>query len=242
MDTAFDYSNNIALIRLYKSGDRTALEKLTENNIKLIKSIAMRFLGRGYELEDLVETGLIGLLKALDGFDESLGYSFSTYAFPLISGEIKRFLRDDGPIKISRRAKSNAAAVMKAKESFIKQYSREPKLSELSSITGLSYDEITEAIEVSHPLMSLQDKLSDGDNEFTLGDTIADIDMIEGITDKFALIQAIKTLSFHEQKIISLRYFRNLSQTRVSKLLGISQVTVSRTEKKIIAKLRQEIL
>lgn len=242
MERTTDYSDNILLLRLYKDGDKSALEKLTKKNMNLVRSIAQRFVGRGHELDDLIETGVIGLLKALDGFDEALGYSFSTYAFPLITGEIKRFLRDDGPIKISRKAKANTMTVIKAKESFIREHNREPKLSELSKITCLSAEDITEAIEISRPIISLQDKISDTDGEMTVGDTIADIDTIDCITDKLALRQAIASLSTHEKKIILLRYFRNLTQTKVSELLGVSQVTVSRTEKKIIDKLRQEIL
>lgn len=242
MERTADYSENILLLRQYKEGDKEALEKLTQNNLKLVRSIALRFTGRGYELEDLIETGIIGLLKALDGFDESLGYSFSTYAFPLITGEIKRFLRDDGPIKISRKAKTNALTVMKAKDSFINKNHREPKLSELSCITGLSTEEITEALDISRPIMSLQDKISDSDGDLTISDTIADKDIIENITERIALKQAISSLSQDEQRIISLRYFRNLTQTKVSELLGVSQVTISRSEKKIINKLRQEIL
>ena len=237
-----DYSDNIALIREYRSGNQKALELLTKANMNLVISIAHRFTSRGYELEDLIQTGTIGLLKALEGFDESLGYSFSTYAFPLITGEIRRFIRDDGPIKISRSAKSNAIKVINAKNEFIKENLREPKVSELSEITSLSTEEITTALEISRPLLSLQDKVTSDDSDLTLEETVAEEDTTEKLIEKLALKQEIKTLDETEQKIISLRYFRNLTQTQTASLLGISQVTVSRSEKKIIDKLRQKFL
>lgn len=237
-----DFSDNITLLRKYRNGDRIALENLVKNNTSLVHSIALRFTDRGQEFEDLTEVGVIGLLKAIDGFDESLGYSFSTYAFPLITGEIKRFLRDDGPIKVSRNIKTNAITVTKAREAFTSKYKREPKLSELSQETGLSAEEITEAIEISRPPLSLEDKVGNSESSTTVGETISGDDTIELLTDKLALRQAIGTLSQKEQCIIDLRFYRNLTQTKVSELLGISQVTVSRAEKKIIDKLRQEIL
>ncbi|MBO4949672.1 MAG: sigma-70 family RNA polymerase sigma factor [Clostridia bacterium] len=237
-----DFSDNITLLRKYRNGDRIALETLVKNNTSLVRRIALRFTGRGQELEDLTEVGIIGLLKAIDGFDESLGYSFPTYAFPLITGEIKRFLRDDGPIKVSRSIKTNAITVTRARETFTSKYKREPRLSELSQETGLSAEEITEAFEISIPPMSLEDKVGNSENSATVGETVRGDDTIELLTDKLALRQAIGTLSQKEQCIVDLRFYRNLTQTKVSELLGISQVTVSRTEKKIIDKLRQEIL
>ena len=237
-----DYSDNLNLLREYRSGSKKALEILTQVNMKLVISIARRFTSRGYELEDLIQTGTIGLLKALDGYDESLGYSFSTYAFPLILGEIKRFIRDDGPIKISRSIKANALRVLTAREEFIKRECREPKLSELCEITGLSCEAISTAIDISRPLISLQDKFSNEEADITVEDTIADIDTIEVLTDRIALRQEISSLPEDEQKIIHLRYFKNLTQVQTASLLGISQVTVSRAEKRIINKLRQKIL
>lgn len=237
-----DYSDNITLLREYKNGNRHALEILTKTNMNLVISIAHRFASRGYELEDLIQTGTIGLLKALDGFDETLGYSFSTYAFPLITGEIKRFIRDDGPIKVSRSAKANSIKVINARNEFLKENFREPKLSELSEITSLSEEDITTALEISRPMLSLQDKVSSDDSDITIEDTLADTDTIEKINDKIALKQELESLDDTEQKIISLRYFKNLTQTQTAAFLGISQVTVSRAEKKIIDKLRQKIL
>ena len=230
-----DYSENITLIRQYRSGSAKALETLTQNNLNLVKSIASRFTGRGYDFEDLVETGVIGLLKALSGFDEKMGCEFSTYAFTMITGEIKRFLRDNGPIKISRTTKANAAIIAKARDDFYKKYGREPRISELAETTLLTHEEITTATNAMQPITSIEDEIY---KDNILGDTL----LIDGITDRLALRQAISSLDEHEQKIIKLRFYKNLTQTRVSKLLGMSQVSVSRAEKKIIDKLRQEIL
>ena len=242
MTVKTDFSDNTHLIRLYKDGNRDALEEITALNMKLVTSIARRFTSRGYELEDLVQTGTIGLLKAIEGFDESLGYSFSTYAFPFISGEIKRFIRDDGPIKISRKTKSNALKILNARNEFAKQNLREPKISELVMLTGLTQDEICDAIEVSRPALSLQDKISNGNSDMTIEETIADAGTIDMLTERIALCQEIGTLPEDERAIIQLRYFKNLTQSQVAKILGVSQVTVSRSEKKFLDKLRQKIL
>ncbi len=238
-----DFCENPHLLKRYRDGDKEALEELCKSNFGLVSGIARRFCGRGYELEDLIEVGKIGLLKAIDGFDEGLGYSFSTYAFPLILGEIKRFLRDDGPIKISRKIKANAKAVNKAREEFYKQNRREAKISELSEITRLTYYEITEALESQSCIVSLEEKVSSGkDSSLRICDTIPDSDFLEAVTDRIALKQAISKLNEEEKQLIILRFFKNMTQTSVSKILGISQVTVSRLEKKIIDKLRQDFL
>ena len=237
-----EFLDNTSLIRQYKSGSREALDTLTKSNMKLVISIARRFTLRGYELEDLVQTGTMGLLKAIEGFDESLGYSFSTYAYPLIAGEIKRFLRDDGPIKVSRITKSNALRIMNARNEFLKTNLREPKLSELCEITKLSTEEVTDAIDISRPALSLEDKISNNGSETTVKDTVADFDTIGMMTDRMALKQEIERLEPLERRIIHLRFFKNLTQTQTAELLGISQVTVSRSERRIINKLRQKIL
>ena len=241
MTSKTDFTDNQELLRQYQEGNEGVLSTLVDNNLKLVKSIALRFSDRGCDIEDLMQIGTIGLIKALRGFDANLGYSFSTYAFPLISGEIKRHLRDDGPIKISRTVKANAAAVARARESLTKKHQREPRLSELCSHTGLSSEEVTQALDILQPTVSLEQSIC-GTDGITIGDTLAGSDLIEGLTDRIALRQAIDTLTLNEKRIIFLRYFRNLTQTKVSELLGVSQVTISRTEKKIIDKLRQEIL
>ena len=238
MKTEIDYSDNHLLLKKAKAGDAEARQQLVIINQPLVKSIARRFGDRGYELEDLIETGNIGLIKAIDGFDEGLGNAFSTYAFSFISGEIKRFLRDDGIIKVSRQTKKNAFTVMKAKELFIKQHGREPKISELCDICNLTKEETVFALEASVPVMSIFEKIGDGESEFTVSDFICNEDIIGKLTDIIALKQAISTLSDFDKKLITLRYFKNLTQTDTARLLNTTQVSVSRTEKKIIEKLR----
>jgi RNA polymerase sporulation-specific sigma factor len=242
MTAKSDFSDNTNLIRRYKNGNREALGEITALNMKLVISIARRFTSRGYELEDLIQTGTIGLLKAVEGFDEGLGYSFSTYAFPFIAGEIKRFIRDDGPIKVSRKTKSNALKIINAGNEFTKEHLRDPKISELVLITGLTQEEVCEAIEVSRPTLSLQDKISSEKSDMTIEDTVSDVSTIDMLTERIALCQEISSLPEDERAIIQFRFFRNLTQAQVAKILGVSQVTVSRSEKKIIDKLRQKIL
>lgn len=240
MNKTLGYPENIQLLREYKNGSSKAKEQLVKNNTNLTRSIAARFEGRGQETEDLIEIGKIGLLKAIEGFDESLGYSFSTYAFPLICGEIKRFLRDDGIIKLSRETKKNASIILKAKEDYILKHGKEPKISELAELCSLSYEKITEALDASRPVMYLQEKVNDSDTE--LCDTIADEDKLNIITEKMALKQAINHLDSFDKKLIELRFFREFSQESTAKILGVSQVTVSRYEKKVIEKLRKEMI
>ena len=237
-----DFSDNASLIKQYKSGDKAAGEMLINNNIRLVGSIARKFCGRGTDLEDLIEIGLIGLLKAIDGFDESLGYSFSTYAFPLISGEIKRHLRDDGQIKVSRVIKQNALLILKEKEEFIKVHGREPKISELAAITNLSEEQVAEAAASTLPIISLQDRVGSEENSSPIEELISGEDILGDITDTIALSQAIGELCNDEKQLLHLRFFKNLTQSNTAKILGTSQVTISRAEKKIIDKLRQKIL
>ncbi len=216
-------------------------ERLLEENINLVYSIARRFIGR-CEYEDLAEVGKIGLIKAIDGFDGSLGYSFSTYAYPLIIGEIRRFLRDDGIIKVSRSIKKNSQIVLKAKEKYFKEHGKEAKISEISNLTGLSHDDILEALEAASPIMSLQEKIAGDDSDMTLCDLLSDKDLILDMTERFALREALNKLCEFDRRLIELRYFRGLTQCQTATVLGVSQVTVSRGEKKIIGKLREEIV
>lgn len=229
--------DNSELITRYKGGDQKAKELLITENLNLVRSIALRFKNRGQEYEDLVEIGKIGLLKAIEGFDEALGYTFSTYAFPLITGEIKRFLRDDGPIKISRSIKNNASIIMQAKQQYIKQHGKEPKLSRLCQICSLSAEDITLALEACSPTVSLHEKIG-GDSEMTIGDTLFAGDFIEELTEKIALREAVDSLCEFDRKILHLRYYKNLTQTQTASILGTNQVKVSRCEKKILEKLR----
>jgi len=241
------YINNIELIELSKNGDRDALEKLVENNIGLVRSIALRFRDRGVEYEDLTQIGSIGIIKAIKSFDKSYNTAFSTYAVPMIIGEIKRFLRDDSMLKISRDTKKRGINIMRAKEDFKQKYNREPQTSELASITGLNAEDIIYALDAISPVYSLQDSNiinkngKDGDNsDNTLENFISgETDEIESAINKIALKEALNTLPEMQRELIILRYFRNLSQQQAAKILGITQVKVSREEKKIFQKLKE---
>jgi len=242
------YINNIELIELSKNGDKNALEKLVENNIGLVRSIALRFRDRGVEYEDLIQIGAIGIIKAIKSFDKSYNTAFSTYAVPMIIGEIKRFLRDDSMIKISRDTKKRGINIMRVKEDFKQENNREPQTSELAAITGLSNEDIIYALDAISPVFSLQDnnilnkngRDGDSSNENTLENFISsDVDEIESATNKIALKEALGTLPDMQRELIILRYFKNLSQQQAAKILGITQVKVSREEKKIFQKLKE---
>ncbi len=239
MSDGFD--KNAVLLERASNGDESATELLVKENLGLVKSIALRFVGRGQELEDLIQIGSIGMLKAIRGYDKTFGTAFSTYAVPLITGEIKRFLRDDGLIKVSRETKKNGYILLKARQDFLAKNAVEPSLSVLSELTGIPPEQVLYALEASAPTVSLQDKISaEGDTE--IGDMFASDDEIEALTDKIALREAVKQLDTQEQILINLRYFKGLTQSETAKILGMTQVKVSRTEKKIITKLAKQIL
>ena len=239
------FINNIELIELSKNGDKNALEELVENNIGLVRSIALRFRDRGVEYEDLIQIGAIGIIKAIKSFDKSYNTAFSTYAVPMIIGEIKRFLRDDSMIKISRDTKKRGITIMRVKEDFKQKHNREPQTSELAAITGLSNEDVIYALDAISPVYSLQDgnifkNSKEGDNsENTLENFIScEHDEIEAATNKIALKEALGALPAMQRELIILRYFKNLSQQQTAKFLGITQVKVSREEKKIFQKLK----
>ena len=237
------YINNLELIELSRNGDKRALEELVENNIGLVRSVAARFRDRGVEYDDLIQIGSIGIIKAIKSFDKSFNTAFSTYAVPMIIGEIKRFLRDDSMIKVSRDTKKRGITIMRAKENFKQEYGREPQTSELAELTGLSCEEIIYAIDAVAPVYSLQDGGAVSRNnggESTLEDFISDgADEIEAATNRIALREALNTLPSMQRNLIVLRYFKNLSQQQTAKILGITQVKVSREEKKIFQKLKE---
>ena len=236
------YDDNAMLISLAQSGDEAALERLISQNMGLVKNIAKRFVGRGAEFEDLVQIGSIGMLKAAKSFDSSYGTVFSTYAVPLIIGEIRRFLRDDGIIKVSRDIRRRGSEIMRAKEKFIAENDREPKISELSAICGISPEDIVYALDAVCPVYSLQDTLGNDDDGATLeAVTPSAENEIERATDKLALKEAISKLDEQSRSIIMLRYDRELSQQQTAQILGLTQVKVSREEKRIFALLRKEL-
>ena len=234
--------DNLTLIAKAQSGDRGAMERLISQNMGLVKNIARRFIGRNAEYEDLVQIGTIGMLKAAKSFDAGFGTVFSTYAVPLIIGEIRRFLRDDGIIKGSRDVRKKGTAVMRAKEEFIKTHQREPKLSELSELCGMPAEDIVYALDAVCPVYSLQETVGGEEDGTTLENlTPASENEIELMTDKLALSEAISKLDERSRQIIILRFYKDLSQQQTAEILGITQVKVSREEKKIFEFLRREL-
>ena len=227
------------LIARARNGDRAASEALVTENAGLIWSVAKRFLGRGAEAEDLYQLGCLGFLKAVEGFDPEYGTQFSTYAVPKISGEIRRFLRDDGAIKVSRSIKDRSAAIRQARSCLSSALGREPSLQELSAHTGFSPEEIAEAETATREVESINRE--SGEEGFTLEAVLSDTESEERMLEKIALRQAISELPERERTVISLRYFHGLTQDRIARVLGVSQVQVSRIEKKTIGILREKI-
>ncbi len=228
-----------ALLTRAKAGDREAGETLIRENSGLIWSIARRYFGRGTDPDDLYQLGCLGFLKAVEGFDPAFGTQFSTYAVPKIAGEIRRFLRDDGAVKVSRTLKEQAAAVKQARARLLQTLNREPGLEELSRETGISPEEIAVAETATAGPESIQKE--SGEEGFTLENVLTDTAAEEQLLERIALNQAISKLPEREALVIRLRYFHGLTQDRVAKILGVSQVQVSRIEKKTLGHLRDMI-
>ena len=236
---------NLDLIMRAQSEDEEtsmlALEAIIEENMGLVRSIALRFRDRGTDYEDLVQIGIIGMMKAVRSFDPGREVVFSTYAVPLIMGESKRHLRDDGPGKVSRVYKKLSAELGRARNKILTDEGREPSISELAQICGISVEDAAVALETVNPIASLSETFGE-DEKLTLESQLASTDReIERLNDKIALSQAIGRLPRDWQKIITLRYYRNLTQQQVANIMGLSQVKVSREEKKILAVLREEL-
>lgn len=225
------------LISLAQKGDKEASEALVKENSGLIWSVARRFLGRGAEGDDLYQLGCLGFLKAVDGFDLEYGTQFSTYAVPKISGEIRRFLRDDGAVKVSRTIKEQAASIKIARSNLTNALGREPTVTELSEKTGFTPEEIAVAETATAATESIQRET--GEDGFSLEDVLTDTQTEESLVEKISLKQAISHLPEREKMVIQLRYFHGLTQERVARVLEVSQVQVSRIEKKALANLRQ---
>ncbi|MDO4816776.1 MAG: sigma-70 family RNA polymerase sigma factor [Bacillota bacterium] len=230
-------AETIELLRAAKKGDRRAAEQLVEGNSGLIWSIARRFFGRGVDADDLYQLGCVGFLKAIDGFDESFGTQFSTYAVPKISGEIRRFLRDDGAVKVSRSIKEQAMQIKSARVALEQKLGREPLLSELSAETGFTAEEIAFAETAAGPTESLQRET--GEDGFTLEHVLADSFGEDRMVEHISLRHAVERLPEKERKTIFLRYFHGMTQDKCAKVLGVSQVQVSRIERKAMERLRE---
>ncbi len=233
----------LELIKKARSGDHTARDLIVEENVGLVWSIVKRFTGRGYEMEDLYQIGSIGLIKAVDKFDFSFETKFSTYAIPMIIGEIKRFLRDDGMIKVSRTLKELSIKIHQTREVLESQLHRPPTLQELSDEMGVSPEEITLALESGVPVESLYTTIHEGDGSpVYLIDKVHDGgDGEEDMIETISLRNYIRQLDPKEQQIITMRYYDDKTQAEVAKIIGISQVQVSRLEKKILGKMREKL-
>ena len=245
------------LIERSQAGDKEARERLIEENLGLVRHIVKRFVGRGYDMEDLFQIGCIGLMKAIDKFDLKYEVRFSTYAVPMIQGEIKRFLRDDGMVKVSRTLKENGWKVKQAAEHLSQEYNREATLQELSEATGLSVEDIVMALDSNVEVESIYKSVyqSDGNEIYlvdqvvggngvgqaiTVGGSHEDTEK-EKVLNHMLLEQLLGQLDDKERELISMRYFQDKTQMEVAKYMGISQVQVSRMEKRILLQLREEV-
>lgn len=233
-------SRNAALLSQARQGDDGAVSELFRLNSGLICNIAARFLGRGAEFDDLCQIGSIGMLKAIRSFECERGTAFSTYAVPMIIGEIRRFLRDDGLIKIGRTVKHNGAALMAAREKYIAAHGSEPHLHELAAMCGIDPVDAAASIDALIPAASLSSTV--GDSDLTLEQTLcSEDDEYEGTVDRLAIKQAVGKLPQLQRQIVILRYYLDYTQQRTAEALGLTQVKISREEKKICEALRSEL-
>ena len=227
----------IELIRRAQQGERAASQRIVEENAGLIWSVARRYFGRGVEPDDLYQLGCVGFLKAIEGFDTGYGTQFSTYAVPKISGEIRRFLRDDGTVKVSRGIKEQAAKIRQARVVLEQRIGREPKMSELAAETGLSPEEIAFAETATGPADSIHRE--SGEDGFTLELVLGDYGAEERLVEHVALRAAVEKLPEREKQVIALRYFHGLTQQAAARILHVSQVQISRIERRAIEQLRE---
>ena len=234
-------NQNEQLLRRAREGDKSDKDALVSANLGLVHHIVKRFIGRGVETEDLFQIGSIGLLKAIEHFNMEFGVQFSTYAVPMIQGEIKRFLRDDGMIKVSRSIKENGIKISRAVNEYMQQYGKEPTVLELSDMTKLSDEDIVMAMEASNDVESLYKTIpgNEGNEQFLVDKLSGRVNEEEKIIDTVLLKQLLNTLSQVEKDLLKARYFEDKTQVQVAMELGISQVQVSRLEKKILMGLRK---
>lgn len=233
-------NHDMKLFELANRGDKSAKEKIVSENTGLVYSVARRFMGRGYELEDLYQIGCIGLLKAIERFDFNFEVRFSTYAVPMIMGEIKRFLRDDGMIKVSRGLKETAVKIYAVREQLEKKMGREPTMEELSEATGISKEDMAFALESTAGVESLYKTVyQDDSSQVMLVDKLVFEGYEEKMTNHLSLMEALGSLEMREKELIRLRYYQDKTQSEVAEKFGTSQVQISRMEKKIIEKMRK---
>ncbi len=225
------------LIARAQAGDRDASERLIVENTGLVWAVAKRFFGRGVDPDDLYQLGCVGFLKAVQGFDAAYGTRFSTYAVPKIAGEIRRFLRDDGTVKVSRSLKERSGAIRTARQQLTAALGREPTVSELAAETGLSPEEIACAEGATGSAQSLNGQ--SGEESFSLEQVLTSGNPEEDMIERITLMQALEKLGERDRLVIELRYFHGLTQERIARIIGVSQVQVSRIEKKALVQLRQ---
>lgn len=235
-------NGNTALIKRVQNGDAEAQDKLVENNMGLVYSIVKRYSGRGYDTEDLVQIGAIGLIKAIKKFDTKFNVCFSTYAVPVIAGEIKRFLRDDGAVKISRTLKETAIKGRRTEEELRRVLNRDPTIGEIAEKCGVDADTLTEAFDAAAPPASIYDSIyENGENEIRLLDTMGGDESEEKIINKVMAENILTSLKPRERQVIVLRYYKGKTQSEIARIIGVSQVQVSRIEKRILENLRKSM-
>lgn len=222
-----------------RRGDNQACEQVLQENNGLIWSVVRRYYGRGVEPDDLYQLGCLGFLKAVQGYDPDFGTQFSTYAVPKIAGEIRRFLRDDGPMKVSRGLKERGVSIRSARSRLASELGREPSLSELAQETGLTPEEIAAAETASEPVVSLQTET--GDSGLTLEGMLTAGGEEEGLVERLALRAAMAQLPQREQQVLLLRYYRGMTQVQTARIIGVSQVQVSRLERRALEQLRKDM-
>ncbi len=236
------YNENIKNIKLAQEGKKDAMEDLVKNNSGLVWNIVKRFIGRGCEAEDLYQIGTIGLIKAIQRFDVNLEVQLSTYAVPYILGEIKRFIRDDGIIKVSRQTKELSYKIKQLQKEYLNKKGEDINISQLSKILGVTKEEIAVAIESTNPVDSIYSNENSDDNQRMLVDKIANNqDEYSNLLDSITVKELINNLDDREKKIILLRFYKEQTQSQVGKILGITQVQVSRIEKKVLEKMRAKL-
>lgn len=233
----------IELIKLAKEGDRKAREQVATENLGLVWSVVRRFAGRGHELEDLYQIGCIGLMKCIDKFDPAYDVKFSTYAVPMIMGEIKRFLRDDGMVKVSRSLKETAYKVYSVREQMMNEHGVEPTIEELASSLEIEKEDIVLALEAGSEVESIYKTIyqNDGNSIYLIDKLVSSEDESRQAVDRLALEELLGQLEEKERSIIRMRYFEDKTQTEIAGFLGISQVQVSRIEKKVLTKMREQM-
>ncbi|MBL4938104.1 RNA polymerase sporulation sigma factor SigF [Clostridium sp. YIM B02515] len=239
----FNYDDNLELIQRARTGDKDCLNKLIQLNLPLVSAVSKKFLNRGYEYEDIFQIGSMGLVKAVNNFDPSFNVKFSTYAVPMIMGEIKRFLRDDGIIKVSRSVKNVARKLHYDKEALCKKLNRDPTIEELAQYSGVNTEDIIFALESANGMQYLYDTIhqDDGSPVLLIDKLSENFEEDNEIVDKLALKEALTNLDNKSRQIIMLRYFKDKTQVQVAKMLGISQVQVSRIEKKVLKLMKERL-